>query len=556
MARLDEPPRFFRAARHPVELEAQPVPVEPEPRERALDLLGRAFDLAAHVGVLDPQQTLAALLAREEPVEQERARRPDVEEAGRATAPCGHGRPGGAYRSRVFFGAHVSSAGGIHKTLDRADGDARPRRAAVHAEPSHVACRRTTIPPISRRSRSGAQSSGSPPAASLAHALYLLNLAAPDDEIYEKSRAALRNTMEVACAIEADGVVFHVGSHLGAGMDAGIERCVPALKEVLELCTDDDLAADRGLGRRRRDDRPLRSTSSSRSSTPAAATSASASASTRATSTSPASTSPTARSLDDLLDEIDERDRPRPAARAAHQRRGGSARLEPRPAREHRRRRARRRARRLPLASEAAGAARVPRGARRRQATARTPKELRKVRRAAQAMGRYRWLILAAGTLSATSLSAVQIGISAIAPDVAARSTTSASARSASCSPRRTPGMTLTLLAWGIVSDRIGERLAIVIGLDGCGTRARASRRTCDRFAALVGALAATGAFGASVNSASGRAVMHWFAAGRARARARDPAGGDPDRRFRRRPGPAGDRRALEACTRRSSRSP
>jgi deoxyribonuclease-4 len=44
--------------------------------------------------------------------------------------------------------------------------------------------------------------------------------------------------MEVACAIEADGVVFHVGSHLGAGMKVGMERCVPALREALELCNE------------------------------------------------------------------------------------------------------------------------------------------------------------------------------------------------------------------------------------------------------------------------------------------------------------------------------
>jgi deoxyribonuclease-4 len=72
----------------------------------------------------------------------------------------------------------------------------------------------------------------------VAHALYLCNLAASDDEIYAKSRAALRNTMEVACAIDGDGVVFHVGSHLGAGMDVGLERCVPALQEALELSTE------------------------------------------------------------------------------------------------------------------------------------------------------------------------------------------------------------------------------------------------------------------------------------------------------------------------------
>jgi deoxyribonuclease IV len=70
------------------------------------------------------------------------------------------------------------------------------------------------------------------------HALYLVNLAAPDDEIYEKSVATLINTVDVGCAIEADGVVFHVGSHLGAGFETGLERVVPALERALERCSD------------------------------------------------------------------------------------------------------------------------------------------------------------------------------------------------------------------------------------------------------------------------------------------------------------------------------
>jgi deoxyribonuclease IV len=57
--------------------------------------------------------------------------------------------------------------------------------------------------------------------------------------VYEKSVAALRNTMEVACAIGAEGVVVHVGSHLGSGLDAGLERVVPAMEQVLELCSDE-----------------------------------------------------------------------------------------------------------------------------------------------------------------------------------------------------------------------------------------------------------------------------------------------------------------------------
>src|SRR3954453_23727114 len=72
----------------------------------------------------------------------------------------------------------------------------------------------------------------------LVHALYLVNLAAPDDAIYAKSIETMRATVDAACAIDADGVVFHVGSHLGAGLDVGLERAVPAIEQVLERCNE------------------------------------------------------------------------------------------------------------------------------------------------------------------------------------------------------------------------------------------------------------------------------------------------------------------------------
>jgi deoxyribonuclease-4 len=72
----------------------------------------------------------------------------------------------------------------------------------------------------------------------LVHAIYLCNFASPDGVIYEKSVATLRSTVDAACAIEAEGVVFHVGSHLGSGFEAGLERAAPAVEQVLERCSD------------------------------------------------------------------------------------------------------------------------------------------------------------------------------------------------------------------------------------------------------------------------------------------------------------------------------
>jgi deoxyribonuclease-4 len=136
----------------------------------------------------------------------------------------------------VLIGAHVSSSGGIHNAIDRA--------VAIGAESVQVftqsprTWRPTNHDPATFerfRERRAEEGIGGV----LCHALYLCNLAAPDDAVYEKSVAALRNTMQVAVAIGADGVVFHVGSHLGSGFDAALERVLPAMEQVLELASDE-----------------------------------------------------------------------------------------------------------------------------------------------------------------------------------------------------------------------------------------------------------------------------------------------------------------------------
>jgi deoxyribonuclease-4 len=65
------------------------------------------------------------------------------------------------------------------------------------------------------------------------HATYLINLAATDDTTFHRSVQALATTLEVADGIGASGVVFHVGSHLGRGLDRALEQVVPALDVVL-----------------------------------------------------------------------------------------------------------------------------------------------------------------------------------------------------------------------------------------------------------------------------------------------------------------------------------
>jgi deoxyribonuclease-4 len=128
----------------------------------------------------------------------------------------------------VLFGAHCS--GGIKKALDKgAEIGADTVQLFVQSPrtwrfPDHKEADLASF----RTKRDEAD------VPAFVHALYLVNLAAPDDDIYGKSVETMRSTMDAACAIDSEGVVFHVGSHLGAGFDAGLERVVPALTQVLE----------------------------------------------------------------------------------------------------------------------------------------------------------------------------------------------------------------------------------------------------------------------------------------------------------------------------------
>jgi deoxyribonuclease-4 len=135
----------------------------------------------------------------------------------------------------VLLGAHVSTTGGIHTAIDRIE--ALGGEAVQVFTQSPRAWRPTNHDPANiERFRERRLEAGI--GAVVCHAVYLVNLASPDDTVYEKSVAALVNAIEVGCAIEADGVVVHVGSHLGAGLDAGLERAVPALRRALQACSD------------------------------------------------------------------------------------------------------------------------------------------------------------------------------------------------------------------------------------------------------------------------------------------------------------------------------
>ncbi len=75
--------------------------------------------------------------------------------------------------------------------------------------------------------------------ATVAHAIYFINLASSDEEIYAKSRAALGHSIDTINAIEGDAVIFHLGSHLGKGLDSTLPQIRFALAEALDRLGED-----------------------------------------------------------------------------------------------------------------------------------------------------------------------------------------------------------------------------------------------------------------------------------------------------------------------------
>ena len=68
----------------------------------------------------------------------------------------------------------------------------------------------------------------------VAHAAYLINLASPRQDFFEQSVALLGATLERAGLYGCSSVVFHIGSHIGSGEEAGLKQLAEGIQRVLD----------------------------------------------------------------------------------------------------------------------------------------------------------------------------------------------------------------------------------------------------------------------------------------------------------------------------------
>jgi deoxyribonuclease-4 len=128
-----------------------------------------------------------------------------------------------------LLGAHMSTAGGVHKALQRA---------------VPLGC--TTIQIFSKNNMQWfAKPLGKDEVARFdllrkqtrigpvfSHAGYLINLGATNPGVYEKSLRALVDELQRAEALGLPFVVLHPGSHMGRGEEAGLKQIASALDQV------------------------------------------------------------------------------------------------------------------------------------------------------------------------------------------------------------------------------------------------------------------------------------------------------------------------------------
>jgi deoxyribonuclease-4 len=130
-----------------------------------------------------------------------------------------------------ILGAHVDSSGGLHLAFGRA---AAMGAAAiqVHPTPPNYWGSPKLDDDRVERFREAADAAGRPPF--YFHAVYLINLAGDDAVLRQRSESTLTGYLAAADRLGISGVIFHTGSHKGAGFKRLLPQITEHLKRVME----------------------------------------------------------------------------------------------------------------------------------------------------------------------------------------------------------------------------------------------------------------------------------------------------------------------------------
>ncbi|HET6573805.1 MAG TPA: deoxyribonuclease IV [Fimbriiglobus sp.] len=130
-----------------------------------------------------------------------------------------------------LFGAHVSIAGGLHKAAETAAALDCGTMQIFSKNASQWAGKPLTDDEVAAFKAAVRKARLKYPTA---HDSYLINLAAPGDELFEKSIAAFVDELNRAERLGLSYLVTHPGAHVGSGEDAGLRRVTEGLDRALK----------------------------------------------------------------------------------------------------------------------------------------------------------------------------------------------------------------------------------------------------------------------------------------------------------------------------------
>jgi deoxyribonuclease-4 len=130
-----------------------------------------------------------------------------------------------------FLGAHVDSSGGLHLAFERAKAMGA-QAIQIHPTPPGFWGSPKLDETRIANFKEAAAKHGHPPF--YFHAVYLINLAGDDPTLRQRSESTLTGYLKAADELGVNGVIFHTGSHKGAGFEARLPSITAHLQHVLE----------------------------------------------------------------------------------------------------------------------------------------------------------------------------------------------------------------------------------------------------------------------------------------------------------------------------------
>lgn len=129
-------------------------------------------------------------------------------------------------KKKILLGAHMSSAGGVHKAVERAVSIGCTALQLFTKNNNQWFAKKLEDEVIEnyRKNIGDADLSGV-----VSHDSYLINLCAANPDILKKSRASFQDELERCELLGIPYLNFHPGAHVGAGEEEGLKKIIESL---------------------------------------------------------------------------------------------------------------------------------------------------------------------------------------------------------------------------------------------------------------------------------------------------------------------------------------